>query len=619
MSAKRMMSAVAVFASMTLVSAVCAAPASALSDVSVDARANASTDPFRTQTISDDTAADAMPDNPDAALPDQVSAAIPDDATVVSEDHAVTADGELKNITTGETVTDPALVGTQDSQPDPLAKTDGESFIPVQADEVKQKVAANGGDANAGAADAQTAPDTSDTQPEQTRPNDSSKYDQPSQPDQSNQSDSPAPSDSGNAFNSGETFDSDEAANSGDVPDSGNTSDSSAATSGTAKATAEGSVRLAALQNNEYGAHWGSYNGTAAFFDASNSLFVQQAKGVIDVSAWQGTIDWQAVKNSGVEGAIIRIAYGWDNGFDNQALRNISECRRLGIPFGVYLYSYAYDANTGAAEGSSLVNLLQKAGVSSSDLGYPVYYDLEKWTWAGHEVPNNPGTYNGIVNAWYSKLKSAGYTNLAVYSYTSYLNKELNSSNIHSKTRWVAQYGSSMEYTAFPTNDRGWQYTSKGRVNGISGTVDLSAFGNKTSTAPVGATGSVYRLYHPGIRVHHYTADAHEMSVLVNQRGWVYEGIMFKTPTSGQPVYRLYHPGIKQHVFTLSQHERNVLSKQRGWIYEGVAWYSNPNGGTAVYRLYNGSNYEHFYTSNRNEYNIRGSQGWTKEGIAWRS
>lgn len=619
MSAKRMMSAVAVLASMTLVSAVCAAPANALSGVSVDALANASTDSFKTQTVSDDTAADTMPDNPDAALPDQVSAAIPDDATVVSEDHAVTADGELKNITTGETVTDPALVGTQDSQPDPLAKTDGESFIPVQADEVKQKVAANGGDANAGAADAQTAPDTSDTQPEQTRPNDSSKYDQPSQPDQSNQSDSPAPSDSGNAFNSGETFDSDEAANSGDVPDSGNTSDSSAATSGTAKATAEGSVRLAALQNNEYGAHWGSYNGTAAFFDASNSLFVQQAKGVIDVSAWQGTIDWQAVKNSGVEGAIIRIAYGWDNGFDNQALRNISECRRLGIPFGVYLYSYAYDANTGAAEGSSLVNLLQKAGVSSSDLGYPVYYDLEKWTWAGHEVPNNPGTYNGIVNAWYSKLKSAGYTNLAVYSYTSYLNKELNSSNIHSKTRWVAQYGSSMEYTAFPTNDRGWQYTSKGRVNGISGTVDLSAFGNKTSTAPVGATGSVYRLYHPGIRVHHYTADAHEMSVLVNQRGWVYEGIMFKTPTSGQPVYRLYHPGIKQHVFTLSQHERNVLSKQRGWIYEGVAWYSNPNGGTAVYRLYNGSNYEHFYTSNRNEYNIRGSQGWTKEGIAWRS
>lgn len=616
MSAKRMMSAVAVLASMTLVSAVCAAPASALSDVSVDARANASTDPFRTQTISDDTAADAMPDNPDAALPDQVSAAIPDDATVVSEDHAVTADGELKNITTGETVTDPALVGTQDSQPDPLAKTDGESFIPVQADEVKQKVAANGGDANAGAADAQTAPDTSDTQPEQTRPNDSSKYDQPSQPDQSNQSDSPAPSDSGNAFNSGETFDSDEAANSGDVPDSGNTSDSSAATSGTAKATAEGSVRLAALQNNEYGAHWGSYNGTAAFFDASNSLFVQQAKGVIDVSAWQGTIDWQAVKNSGVEGAIIRIAYGWDNGFDNQALRNISECRRLGIPFGMYLYSYAYDANTGAAEGSSLVNLLQKAGVSSSDLGYPVYYDLERWTWTGHEVPNDPGTYDGIVNAWYGRLQSAGYNNLAVYSYTSYLNTALNSGNIHSKTRWVAQYGSSMGYTAFPTNDRGWQYTSRGSVSGISGTVDLNAFGNQTATSSAPSV-PVYRVYNPNSGLHHYTMNYNEVIMLVG-KGWRYEKTAFRAGQSGIPVYRVYNPNDGNHLFTMNSYERDNLARL-GWHDEGVSWYVPSGGSINVYRLYNPNNGEHVFTTEYGEYVLVGRAGWHQEGVAWTS
>ena len=616
MSAKRMMSAVAVLASMTLVSAVCAAPASALSDVSVDALADASTDPFRTQTISDDTAADAMPDNPDAALPDQVSAAIPDDATVVSEDHAVTADGELKNITTGETVTDPALVGTQDSQPDPLAKTDGESFIPVQADEVKQKVAANGGDANAGAADAQTAPDTPDTQLEQTRPNDSSKSDQPSQPDQSNQSDSPAPSDSGNAFNSGETFDSDEAANSGDVPDSGNTSDSSAATSGTAKATAEGSVRLAALQNNEYGAHWGSYNGTAAFFDASNSLFVQQAKGVIDVSAWQGTVDWQAVKNSGVEGAIIRIAYGWDNGFDNQALRNISECRRLGIPFGVYLYSYAYDANTGAAEGFSLVNLLQKAGVSSSDLGYPVYYDLERWTWTGHEVPNDPGTYDGIVNAWYGRLQSAGYNNLAVYSYTSYLNTALNSGNIHSKTRWVAQYGSSMGYTAFPTNDRGWQYTSRGSVSGISGTVDLNAFGNQTATSSAPSV-PVYRVYNPNSGLHHYTMNYNEVIMLVG-KGWRYEKTAFRAGQSGIPVYRVYNPNDGNHLFTMNSYERDNLARL-GWHDEGVSWYVPSGGSINVYRLYNPNNGEHVFTTEYGEYVLVGRAGWHQEGVAWTS
>ena len=166
-----------------MLGALCVAPANALTDTNLDGAnvenvaADASSQ-LKTQTIKDDTSADAMPDNPNAALPDQVSADIPDDATVVSEDHAVTESGELKEITTGETVTDPEIVGTQDSQPDPLAKTDGESFIPVQADEVKQKVAANGGDVNAGAADAQSNSGVSHAQPEGSNKS--------SQPDQSN-------------------------------------------------------------------------------------------------------------------------------------------------------------------------------------------------------------------------------------------------------------------------------------------------------------------------------------------------------------------------------------------------------------------------------------------------
>ncbi len=427
-------SALSIVASVAMLGALYVAPANALTDTNLDGANETNTtagtsSQLKTQAIKDDTSADAMPDNPNAALPNQVSPDIPDDATVVSQDHAVTENGELKEITTGETVTDPEIVGTQDSQPDPLAKTDGESFIPVQADEVKQKVAANGGDVNVGAADAQ--------------------------------------SDSAGQSDSDDTSGSDEAI------------DSATATNGTAKATTKGSVKLAALQNNQWGAHWGTYNGTPAFFSAKNELFVQQAKGVIDVSSWQHTIDWQAVKNAGVEGAIIRLSYGWGNGFDAQALRNINECKRLGIPFGVYIYSYAYDANTGAAEGSDVVSLLRKAGVNPGDLSYPVYYDLEKWTWTGHTPPTNPSTYDSIVNAWYGKLKSAGYNNLSVYSYTSYLDSELNSSNIHAKTRWVAQYGATMGYTAFPTNDRGWQYTSSGSVNGINGTVDLNAFGSE--------------------------------------------------------------------------------------------------------------------------------------------
>jgi GH25 family lysozyme M1 (1,4-beta-N-acetylmuramidase) len=285
--------------------------------------------------------ATSMPDNPNAKLPGTVSDEISDDATVVSEDLAVTPEGEVKNIETGETVTDAALVGTQDRQPDPLAKTNGESFIPVSAEDVKNAVV----DAN---------------------------------------------------------------------------------------------VQLSKFESNEYSAHWGTYNNTKAFFDYQNNLFVQQAKGVIDVSEWQGDIDWAKAKADGVEGVIIRLGYGWGNNADKKAQRNISECKRLGIPFGIYWYSYADTPSIAKEEGADVVAKLKQFGVNASDLAYPVYYDLEKWTWEGHQPPTDPNVYNDIVNNWYSALQSGGYRNLGVYS-----------------------------------------YTSSGKVDGISGNVDMNAFGNK--------------------------------------------------------------------------------------------------------------------------------------------
>ncbi|MEO5385898.1 GH25 family lysozyme [Bifidobacterium catenulatum] len=325
---------------------------------------------------------DSMPDNPNAKLPDTVSGEISDDATVVSEDLAVTPEGEVKNIETGETVTDATLVGTQDQQPDPLAKTNGESFIPVSAEDVKNAVA----DAN---------------------------------------------------------------------------------------------VQLSKFESNEYGAHWGTYNNTKAFFDYQNNLFVQQAKGVIDVSEWQGDIDWAKAKADGVEGVIIRLGYGEGNNADKKARRNISECKRLGIPFGIYWYSYADTPSIAKGEGADVVAKLKQFGVNPSDLAYPVYYDLEKWTWEGHQPPTDPNVYNDIVNNWYSALQSAGYKNLGVYSYTSYLQGPLKHADIYAKTTWVAQYGARMGFDSFPTDSRGWQYTSSGKVDGISGNVDMNAFGNK--------------------------------------------------------------------------------------------------------------------------------------------
>ena len=377
-----------------LTASVAVAPAYALQDIAIeDAVAQSgsvtadngvvmqSDDQSDDQT-GDQQSQDSMPDNPNAKLPDNVSDEISDDATVISEDLAATPEGEVKNIETGETVTDATLVGTQDQQPDPLAKTNGESFIPVSAEDVKNAVA----DAN---------------------------------------------------------------------------------------------VQLSKFESNEYGAHWGTYNNTKAFFDYQNNLFVQQAKGVIDVSEWQGDIDWAKAKADGVDGVIIRLGYGWGNNADKKAQRNISECKRLGIPFGIYWYSYADTPSIAKGEGADVVAKLKQFGVNASDLAYPVYYDLEKWTWEGHQPPTDPNVYNDIVNNWYNALQSAGYKNLSVYSYTSYLQGPLKHADIYAKTTWVAQYGARMGFDSFPTDSRGWQYTSSGKVDGISGNVDMNAFGNK--------------------------------------------------------------------------------------------------------------------------------------------
>lgn len=371
---------------------VAVVPAYAMQDIAIEDTPSS----FATTVDDAQNSSNSMPDNPNATLPETVSENISDDSTVVSENLAVTPEGDVQNIETGETVTDAQLVGTQSQQPDPLAKTDGESFIPVSASDVKDAV----------------------EQPVKQSVEQSS-------------------------LKGGST------------------------------------VRLTKFESNEYGAHWGTYNGTKAFFDYRNNLFVQQAKGVIDVSSWQNDIDWVKAKADGVEGAIIRLGYGWGNSADKKAQRNINECKRLGIPFGIYWYSYAYDANCARAEGNDVAAKLRQMGVSPNDLKYPVYYDLEKWTWAGHTPPTNPNVYSGMADAWYGALQSAGYKNLGVYSYTSYLQGPLNNSSIYAKTRWVAQYGAQMGYNAFGANDRGWQYTSSGHINGISGSVDMNAFGSK--------------------------------------------------------------------------------------------------------------------------------------------
>lgn len=360
---------------------------------------------------SDTTGTGTMPSNPSQELPDSVDSSIPNNATVVSSDLAVTKDGTVKNLETGETVTDPEIVGTEDTPPDPLAKTNGQRFIPVSVKTVRTAIK-----------------------------------------EESNTKTS--------------------ALKSKALSSAGASVMSAVLKSGTGT-----SVKQAALQNNSYGAYWGTYGGTQAFFESNGTLFAQNAQGVIDVSENNDIIDWAKVKASGVQGAIIRLGFGWGNRFDYQALRNIRECKRLGIPFGIYWYSYAYEASQATREADSLVSQLRQAGVSPSDLSYPVFYDLEKWIWTGHTPPTSTSVYQSIVSAWWQRVQAAGYSNLSVYSYTSYLNGPLNTSDIHSKTHWAASYGAHVGF-GFGSGLRGWQYADNGTIPGISHAVDLNAFGN---------------------------------------------------------------------------------------------------------------------------------------------
>lgn len=356
---------------------------------------------------------DSMPENPRVELPDEVSSNIPADATVIAKDLTVSKDGTVQDIETGQEVNDPKIVGTEDKPADPLVKTDGQKFIPIDVESVREAV-------------------------EQQSSNKTNAI---------------------TAMNTQNDF-------------------STVRSAVSIEQQIRGNIRQSALQNNTYGAYWGSYNDKPAFFEYNGNPYIQDAKGVIDVSEHQGYIDWQRAKASGVEGAIIRISYGWDNGYDKWALRNIQECQRLGIPFGIYSYSYSYDANTARAEAQDIVNLMRQAGVYPNTLKYPVFYDLEKWSWKGHQVPTNPDVYASIVDTWMNIVRGAGYDG-QVYSYTSYINTALNRSSIHNRIGWVASYGSRVGFNT-SLNKRGWQYTSTGSVAGINGYVDLNAFGVKS-------------------------------------------------------------------------------------------------------------------------------------------
>lgn len=187
------------------------------------------------------------------------------------------------------------------------------------------------------------------------------------------------------------------------------------------------------------------------------------AKPIIDVSQFNGTVNWELVKKQ-VDGAIIRCGYGGNvaSQDDTQYLRNVQECTRLKIPFGVYLYSYARSAAEAKDEAEHVLRL-----VKGWNLALPIYYDLERNDYVG-DMPAS--LYAQIAKAFCKRIENAGGF-VGIYANLDYWKNKL--MNVNDYTRWLAQWSSA------PTYDKKfklWQYTSDAKVNGSSERSDLSRY-----------------------------------------------------------------------------------------------------------------------------------------------
>lgn len=207
---------------------------------------------------------------------------------------------------------------------------------------------------------------------------------------------------------------------------------------------------------------WGEVSG-GKFVNNNGEIIDGAIKKGIDVSEHQGKINWDAVKKSGIDFAIIRCGYGSDykSQDDSYFDYNTKECERLGIPYGVYLYSYANSISKAKSEAAHTLRLLRGKHPT-----YPIYYDLED------KVVSATGK-NNIINMaeiYCSTIESNGYR-AGIYANLSWWNNKLNSSNLNKYDKWIAQWNSKCTYNG---DYRLWQCTSNGAVSGINGRVDLN-------------------------------------------------------------------------------------------------------------------------------------------------
>lgn len=189
----------------------------------------------------------------------------------------------------------------------------------------------------------------------------------------------------------------------------------------------------------------------------------------IDVSKWQKEIDWDKVKNEGVDFAIIRCGYrGSVTGSlveDPYFEQNIKGARAAGIKVGVYFFTQAVNEVEAVEEASMVISL-----VRDYELQYPVFIDTEGAGGNGRADSLNVEERTAVCEAFCTTVKNAGLE-AGVYASRNWYNNKLTANTLESYTIWLAEYRSVPLYQGYYQM---WQYTSKGKINGINGNVDLN-------------------------------------------------------------------------------------------------------------------------------------------------
>ena len=223
-------------------------------------------------------------------------------------------------------------------------------------------------------------------------------------------------------------------------------------------------------------------NGAAEEADGTENTDLEFSRGNgklgIDVSKWNEEIDWEKVKDAGIEYAIIRCGYrGASSGslvIDPNFTENIEGAIAADIPVGVYFFTQAVTESEAVEEASMVIHLIEEY-----DVDYPVFLDSESAGGKGRADDLSVEQRTTVHNAFLQTIAAAGYET-GVYGSRNWLEKQLDMERLSDYNTWLAEY---TEAPGYPEYYHIWQYTSKGTVPGISTRVDLNLCYMKIDTA----------------------------------------------------------------------------------------------------------------------------------------